>query len=108
MFRYAAFSFLWILPLLAPAQEVTGSITGSVADSTGSLIANATVRLVSETTGAVRNAAADPEGNFGGLGQNVQLKASDGTIFTANVSYGYPAGENVVQINTVYIPPTPK
>lgn len=33
---------------------------------------------------------------------------TDGMIFTKNVSYGYPAGENVVQINTVYIPPTPK
>jgi hypothetical protein len=30
------------------------------------------------------------------------------SIFTENVSYSYPAGENVVPINTVYIPPTPK
>jgi hypothetical protein len=28
--------------------------------------------------------------------------------FTANVSYGYPAGMNVTPINTVVIPPTPK
>lgn len=27
--------------------------------------------------------------------------------FTANVSYGYPAGENVQAINTVVVPPTP-
>ncbi len=30
------------------------------------------------------------------------------SIFTANVSYGYPAGENVVPINEVYVPPVPK
>ena len=30
------------------------------------------------------------------------------TIFTKNVSYGYPAGENVLQINEVYVPPVPK
>lgn len=29
-------------------------------------------------------------------------------IFTANVSYGYPAGENVRAINEVYVPPVPK
>ena len=43
---------------------MTGSITGAVSDSTGSLIAKATVRLVSETTGAIRNAPSDTEGNF--------------------------------------------
>jgi len=30
------------------------------------------------------------------------------TIFTSNVSYGYPGGMNVQPINTVVIPPTPK
>ncbi len=29
-------------------------------------------------------------------------------IFTENVSYGYPAGENVLPINEVFVPPTPK
>jgi hypothetical protein len=29
-------------------------------------------------------------------------------IFTENVSYGYPAGENVVPINDVVVPPVPK
>jgi hypothetical protein len=63
MFRSVAI-LLWALSALAPAQDVTGSIKGTVADSTGSLIARATVRLVSETTGAVRTAPADAEGNF--------------------------------------------
>jgi hypothetical protein len=31
-----------------------------------------------------------------------------GGIFTCNVSYGYPAGENVTPINNVVVPPTPK
>ena len=31
-----------------------------------------------------------------------------GGIFTCNVSYGYPAGENVTPINTVVVPPVPK
>jgi hypothetical protein len=29
-------------------------------------------------------------------------------IFTCNVSYGYPAGENVTPINSVVVPPVPK
>jgi hypothetical protein len=29
-------------------------------------------------------------------------------VFTANVSYGYPAGMNVQPINNVVIPPLPK
>jgi hypothetical protein len=28
--------------------------------------------------------------------------------FTDNVSYGYPAGENVIQINNAFVPPVPK
>jgi hypothetical protein len=49
---------------LASAQEVTGSITGSVADPTGSSIAGATVKLISESTGAVRSASSDATGVF--------------------------------------------
>lgn len=30
------------------------------------------------------------------------------SVFTANVSYGYPGGMNVQPINTIVIPPTPK
>jgi hypothetical protein len=30
------------------------------------------------------------------------------TVFTADVSYGYPAGENVAPINQVLVPPTPQ
>jgi hypothetical protein len=30
------------------------------------------------------------------------------SMFTANVSYGYPAGENVAPINQVVVPPVPR
>ena len=49
---------------MAPAQQVTGSITGTITDPSGSAIVGATVRLVSEQTGAIRTVAADAEGNF--------------------------------------------
>ncbi|MGA2271627.1 MAG: carboxypeptidase regulatory-like domain-containing protein [Bryobacteraceae bacterium] len=64
MFRYVALWLLCVLPSLAPAQQVTGSITGSVVDPTGSAIAGAAVKLASEATAAVRTAATDAEGNF--------------------------------------------
>lgn len=46
------------------AQQVSGSITGSVADSSGAPIAGAKVSLVSEETAAVRILSTDPQGNF--------------------------------------------
>ena len=64
MSRYVAFGLLCLLPCLAPAQQVTGSITGVVDDPTGSAVVGATVRLVSEHTGAVRTATTEAEGSF--------------------------------------------
>ena len=64
MSRYVAIFALLLLPVLAPAQQVTGSITGTVTDPSGSAIVGAAVRLVSEQTGAIRTVAADAEGNF--------------------------------------------
>jgi hypothetical protein len=51
--RYVAFSFVLLLPLCALAQ-VSGSISGSVADQSGSAVVGVAVKLTSETTGAVR------------------------------------------------------
>jgi hypothetical protein len=60
-----------LLPLLlgvfsspSSAQIVTGSITGTVADKSGSPMAGVNVRLTSETTAAAREAATDGEGHF--------------------------------------------
>ncbi|HEY1497408.1 MAG TPA: carboxypeptidase regulatory-like domain-containing protein, partial [Candidatus Solibacter sp.] len=64
MSRYVAIFALLLLPVVAPAQQVTGSITGTVTDPSGSAIAGATVRLTSEQTGAVRTVPAAAEGDF--------------------------------------------
>src|SRR5258708_24504313 len=64
MSRYVAIFALLLLPVVATSQQVTGSITGTVTDPSGSAIAGATVKLVSEQTGAVRTVPADAEGNF--------------------------------------------
>jgi hypothetical protein len=48
----------------AKAQTITGSISGAVTDSNGSVIPSATVRLASEKTGQTRTAATNSEGRF--------------------------------------------
>ncbi|HEU4766972.1 MAG TPA: carboxypeptidase regulatory-like domain-containing protein, partial [Pyrinomonadaceae bacterium] len=48
----------------AKAQTITGSISGSVTDSTGSVVPMATVMLASEKTGQTRNAVTNEEGRF--------------------------------------------
>src|SRR5215468_2625445 len=63
MFRCVAL-FLSLLATIAPAQEVTGSISGAVTDPTGSAISGATVRLINEQTAASRTVESDAEGNF--------------------------------------------
>jgi hypothetical protein len=50
--------------LALPAQEVTGSITGTVVDPAGAAIAGAAAQLISQQTGAMRNLTADADGNF--------------------------------------------
>lgn len=53
--------------LLAPylrAQSVTGAVVGTVTDMAGGAIPSVTVRLVSDTTGAIRDVLSDEAGNF--------------------------------------------
>lgn len=47
-----------------PAQVLTGSVVGTVVDSGGDVIPAAGLRLVSESTGATREATSDERGNF--------------------------------------------
>ena len=46
------------------AQTITGSISGVVTDSTGSVIPSATITLTSEKTGQTRTVATNGEGRF--------------------------------------------
>ena len=55
---------LGILPSLLMAQVGTGSIAGSVVDPTGSAMVGATVKLLSEQTGAERTLTTGAEGSF--------------------------------------------
>src|SRR5258706_5889750 len=48
----------------APAQLVTGSMVGSVADASGSVIPSVKLTLVSEGTGLLRHATSDATGSF--------------------------------------------
>jgi hypothetical protein len=48
----------------APAQTITGSISGAVTDSSGGMIPGATVTLSSEKTGQTRSANTNGEGRF--------------------------------------------
>src|SRR5579883_977908 len=58
--------FLGLLLLCASPvfAQVGGSVSGTVADQSGSAIAGATVQLKSESTGAVLTETSNAEGNF--------------------------------------------
>ena len=58
----AFYMLLWAVP--ATPQQVTGSITGSVADSSGAAIPGVTVRLSNPVTGIHRSTSSDQDGNF--------------------------------------------
>jgi hypothetical protein len=62
--RLAAWCAAILLCLPAGAQQTTGTISGSVTDSTGSVMAGVTVRLTSESTKATREATTGADGNF--------------------------------------------
>ncbi|HEX5602600.1 MAG TPA: carboxypeptidase regulatory-like domain-containing protein, partial [Pyrinomonadaceae bacterium] len=53
-----------LLPVIAIAQTITGSISGAVMDQTGGMIPGATVTLISEKTGQARGSTSDSEGRF--------------------------------------------
>ncbi len=56
--------FLVLLGQLARAQQITGSVTGTITDPAGSAVVDAAVKLSNTGTGAVQTAATDSEGNF--------------------------------------------
>jgi hypothetical protein len=50
--------------VISPAQTITGSIVGSVVDSSGLAIAGAEASVVHTATGAIRNTKTDERGDF--------------------------------------------
>src|SRR6266851_5239166 len=57
--------FLFLLsPVLAVAQIQSGTISGTVLDSSGSVVPRAVVTIISDQTGAKRLAAANDTGGF--------------------------------------------
>src|SRR3982751_385675 len=64
--RHLFFSLLavYILAVFASAQSTTGNISGTVTDSNGSAIPNATVTLIDEQTRTKRNVNTNVEGRF--------------------------------------------
>ncbi|HUN67909.1 MAG TPA: carboxypeptidase-like regulatory domain-containing protein, partial [Burkholderiales bacterium] len=63
MQRYAALCAMFAFSAVLYAQ-VNGTISGTVADPSGSAVAGATVRVISEGTGVVLTNTSDAEGNF--------------------------------------------
>src|SRR5688500_143676 len=53
-----------LLPASAPAQTVTGTISGTVADQQGQVIPGATVTVINEATADTRSAVSGAQGDF--------------------------------------------
>src|SRR3982751_4137174 len=64
--RHLFFSLLavYIFAVFASAQSTTGNISGTVTDSNGSAIPNATVTLIDEQPRTKRNVNTNVEGRF--------------------------------------------
>ncbi len=59
-----AVSLLFALSLAASGQTITGTIVGTVTDTSGGAIANADVTLVSSSTAGLRSAKSNDNGDF--------------------------------------------
>src|SRR5581483_8395186 len=64
--RPKAFSLLFFFLLIGqlPGQTTTGSVSGSVSDSSGARIASATVRLINVATNEARTAVSSASGDY--------------------------------------------
>src|SRR5438045_7786821 len=69
---------LMLLAVAAEAQIMSGSVAGTVMDSSGATIAGASLTLVHTATGATRRAVSEASGNF-------LFNAVDGGEFTLRV-----------------------
>src|SRR5688572_14588042 len=80
------------LPAAASAQAVTGTISGTVADSQGQVIPGATVTVISEATNDPRVAVSDSRGDF----QVTNLQPGRYTVRVALESFRTLERKNVV------------
>ncbi len=55
---------LLLCPVLSRAQQLTATLSGVVTDSSGAVIANATVTVTQTATNAMRTVQTDPSGNY--------------------------------------------
>src|SRR3954463_9405535 len=63
--RFAIASFLLIVGgVVAFAQQITGSVTGSVVDSSGAVVVGAKITLTNTGTSETQTAASDASGDF--------------------------------------------
>src|SRR5215471_1818358 len=62
-FAYSLFFVLFAVGV-ATAQSVTGTISGTVLDASGRVIAGARITLINEQTAGVRTATTNGEGDF--------------------------------------------
>ena len=61
---HVALLFLFLAPLAATAQSDLGSISGTITDTSGALVGNASVKITSEGTGAVRTVRTNKSGFY--------------------------------------------
>jgi hypothetical protein len=64
LFKVAAVLLVWLFAVNASAQTVTGSMSGTVVDSTGQVVPGANVTVVHENSGEERNTVTNEVGNF--------------------------------------------
>jgi hypothetical protein len=96
---------------LAPAQQITGSLTGIVMDSTGAVIPNAQITMTNELSGDVRRTTTNQEGYFSIQGvfpgsYTVQVEASGFNIYRVEKINFSPGDKRTLPNITLTVAPT--
>lgn len=83
---------LLVAPQLTRAQELSATLAGTVTDTTGAVIPNATITVTQLSTKAVRTVQSDASGNF----VVTNLPASTYTVSVASTGFENFVAKNVV------------